>query len=69
MKEDTVMTAIIVTKGKLTAFAKQALKKLEGAFTMQAFSEQDLVVNITHHELVPQHTVLSPAEKKDMLKK
>lgn len=34
---------------------------------LEDFEEAFLLVNITHHQLVPKHEVLSPDEKKELL--
>lgn len=33
------------------------------------FMQEELLVNITHHELVPRHAVLSNADKAELLKR
>jgi DNA-directed RNA polymerase I, II, and III subunit RPABC1 len=38
-------------------------------YELEEFAEADLLVNITHHSLVPRHDVLSAQEKKDLLEK
>jgi DNA-directed RNA polymerase I, II, and III subunit RPABC1 len=38
-------------------------------YQLAEFSEADLLVNIVHHALVPIHEVLTPDEKKMLLKK
>lgn len=38
-------------------------------YKLEEFSEADLLVNITHHTLVPQHEVLAPDDKKALLEK
>ncbi len=38
-------------------------------FMIETFMQEELLVNITHHELVPKHMVLSASEKQELLKK
>jgi DNA-directed RNA polymerase I, II, and III subunit RPABC1 len=38
-------------------------------FRLEEFAETDLLVNITHHTLVPKHELLSPEEKRELLQK
>ena len=40
-----------------------------GPFNIEVFSSEELLVNITHHELVPKHMVLSDQEKAELLKR
>ena len=40
-----------------------------GPFNIEVFSSEELLVNITHHELVPKHTTLSDQEKAELLKR
>lgn len=36
---------------------------------IEAFKEDELLVNITEHELVPKHIIISDEEKKALLEK
>jgi DNA-directed RNA polymerases I, II, and III subunit RPABC1 len=38
-------------------------------YRLEEFAESDLLVNITHHMLVPRHDVLNVEEKKQLLEK
>ncbi|KAG8346492.1 putative DNA-directed RNA polymerases II subunit [Trypanosoma vivax] len=61
---------IIVTSGKVNATVKRHVDDVNRtgvALKIQLFDEDDLVVNITHHELVPKHTQLEEEEEKEML--
>ena len=38
-------------------------------YTLEHFQEAELMVNITEHELVPEHVVMSVEEKAELLAK
>lgn len=68
MKDDNVHRAIIVVQQNLTAFARQSLLETERSkYHIEQFNEQELLVNITEHTLVPKHQVLTDAEKTTLL--
>ena len=70
MKEEKVSRAIIVVQQHMTPFARQSLLETERSkFHMEQFHEQELLVNITEHVLVPQHQLLSDDEKKALLER
>lgn len=45
----------------------QVIVAMASQYKLEEFSESDLLVNITHHTLVPKHEVLTPEEKKELL--
>ena len=54
MKEENVLRAIIVVRGNLTPFAKQAIKEMSShGYRMEYFRDAELLVDITEHKLVP----------------
>ena len=67
MRQEGVANAILVVNGKFSNFAKQSLLELAPALLSEHFRDEELMVDITEHELVPQHVLLSPAEKKALL--
>jgi len=38
-------------------------------YALEEFAESDLLVNITHHKLVPKHEVLTKEEKLGLLER
>ena len=70
MKEAGVSNAILVVPTSLTAFAKSALQDVFAPkFMIEQFQEQELLVNITEHVLVPKHEVLKEEQKQTLLKR
>ena len=71
MKQDGVNKAIIVVRGNLTPFAKTATQELcsQRGVSVEDFKDSELMVDITEHVLVPEHTVLTAAEKAELLKR
>ena len=61
--------SIIVYSGRFTSQSKQVLDLVSATCTVEHFRDEELLIDITEHELVPQHTVLAPAEKKQLLEK
>ncbi|CAD6582457.1 MAG: DNA-directed RNA polymerases II 24 kDa polypeptide (RNA polymerase II subunit 5) [Cyphobasidiales sp. Tagirdzhanova-0007] len=71
LDEQHIKKGLFIYDGKLTPAASKAISnvKTELGIDVEAFQEAELLVNITHHELVPTHSVLSPQEKKELLAK
>ena len=62
-------TGIMVTHVPLSPAARKSLASVENLAKIECFLEDDLLVNITHHELVPRHVLLSRDEKTALLKR
>jgi DNA-directed RNA polymerase I, II, and III subunit RPABC1 len=67
-------SGIMVTQKPMTGMALRLLRGATGVSEgppggVEVFEESDLLVNITKHELVPTHVLLSRAEKDQLLKR
>mmetsp|Transcript_25670 Transcript_25670/g.24528 ORF Transcript_25670/g.24528 Transcript_25670/m.24528 type:complete len:214 (+) Transcript_25670:163-804(+) len=70
MKEENVLRAIIIVRGNLTPFAKQAIKEMSShGYLMEYFRDAELLVDITEHKLVPEHVVLTSQQKQELLER
>ncbi|PHJ17398.1 dna-directed rna polymerase [Cystoisospora suis] len=67
MEERNIQRAILVTQNILTAFARDAINEAAPRHIIENFMESELLVNITKHELVPQHVPLTNDEKQNLL--
>ncbi|KAK9380033.1 RNA polymerase [Kockiozyma suomiensis] len=61
-------SGIFIYQTSITPSANKMLPTVAPA-TIETFQECDLLVNITHHELVPKHIRMSTEEKKLLLEK
>ncbi|KAI4114814.1 MAG: hypothetical protein LQ345_004478 [Seirophora villosa] len=59
-------TGIMITQASITSAAVKIMSAVTG-HVIETFVETDLLVNITHHELVPKHILMSAEEKKALL--
>ena len=69
MKEASVSHAILVVKAGITPFAKTALQEMASMYLIEHFRDNELLVDITEHKLVPAHQPLSPEDKAALLKR
>ena len=69
MNEKNIRKVIYIGRSPLNSICEKAISVLLGSIQVEYFEEKDLIVNITEHELVPQHVVLAEAEKKELLKR
>lgn len=68
IQEKNFQTGIFIYQNSITPSAMKLVPSIPPA-TIETFHEATLVVNITHHELVPKHIKLSDDEKKELLKR
>jgi len=67
MQEENITRAIIIVQTGMTPSAKQSLVDMAPKYILEQFLEAELLVNITEHELVPEHVVLTADEKTELL--
>jgi len=69
MQEGNIHRAIIVVQTGMTPSAKQSLVDMAPKYILEYFLESELLINITEHELVPEHVVMTPEEKQELLQR
>ncbi|KZS92502.1 DNA-directed RNA polymerase RPB5 subunit [Sistotremastrum niveocremeum HHB9708] len=69
LEERSIQRGIIVFPETMTPSARKVIVAMAQQFKLEEFAEADLLVNITHHTLVPQHSLLTPAQKAELLQK
>jgi len=69
MVELNIEHGILVYQTNMTPSANKIVTTFANKMTIETFNESDLLVNITWHELVPQHILLTPEEKKGLLER
>ena len=67
MQEENISRALIVVQTGMTPSAKQALVDMAPKYMLEQFREAELMINITEHELVPEHVVMTNDEKRELL--
>jgi DNA-directed RNA polymerase I, II, and III subunit RPABC1 len=69
--EKSVKSAVFVVKTGLPPASKRIIQEFTAAkeINVEVFLDSELLVNITHHELVPKHVPLSGGEKQALLER
>jgi len=67
--EAVTRSLVILPSNGITPFAKQCVTKMPKGLITELFSEEEMLVNITHHNLVPKHQLLTEDEKVAVLQK
>ena len=71
MKNKEIFRSIIISNKPLSAQAERLIKEidLQSVYRVEFFMINDLLVNVSKHELVPKHLIASDEEKTKVLKK
>jgi DNA-directed RNA polymerase I, II, and III subunit RPABC1 len=69
LAEQSYHTGILITNVHITPAALKIIPAVQSETRIECFMEQDLLVNITHHELVPKHVLLSKEERSKLLER
>ena len=69
ISENRYAVGIMITHVPVSPAARKSLATVEHLAKIECFLEDDLIVNITRHELVPRHVLLSREEKAALLKR
>ncbi|KAJ1922721.1 DNA-directed RNA polymerases II 24 kDa polypeptide (RNA polymerase II subunit 5) [Tieghemiomyces parasiticus] len=69
MVSQLVSRCLIIYPKNLTPAAVKAIDQVREKYHIEFFHESELLVNITHHRLVPQHKILTAEEKRTLLQR
>merc|ERR1711920_499384 len=67
MDEKGIKEAVLVVRQPLTPLARTAVNEALAKMRIDVFHENELIINITRHELVPKHVPLTDEEKQQLL--
>lgn len=68
MVENGANRGILIVGGRFSNLAKTMLADVS-PLLVEYFRQEEVIIDITEHELVPEHVVLSPAEKSALLER
>lgn len=69
MGERGFKVGILVYERSMSPAGNKIIAALAHKLQIDTFQEADLVVNITHHELVPRHIIMTREEKTELLER
>ncbi|KAI9330092.1 RNA polymerase [Obelidium mucronatum] len=69
MMQESIFKSILVYRKSLTPSAHKVIQEMAPKYDISIFLEAELMVNITHHSLVPKHVLLSKEEKATLLQR
>lgn len=69
LTQNNFHTGILITSVSISSTALKIVPAVASETRIECFLESDLLVNITHHELVPKHVLLSKDERTKLLQR
>lgn len=69
LESHNIQRGILIWSEKMTSAARKVIDAMRAQFQLEDFEEAYLLVNITHHHLVPEHAVMTDQEKKELLQR
>ncbi|KAJ3060396.1 DNA-directed RNA polymerases I, II, and III subunit RPABC1 [Podochytrium sp. JEL0797] len=69
MMQQNIYKSILVYRKSLTPSAHKVIQEMAPKYDIAIFMESELMVNITHHSLVPKHVLLAKEEKATLLQR
>ena len=69
MISQSIMKGILVYQKAMTPSATKVIQEMAPKYLLEVFAENELMVNITKHVLVPEHQVMTPEDKAVLLKR
>ncbi|KAI8640291.1 RNA polymerase [Parasitella parasitica] len=69
MAQQQIPKGVCIYQKSMTSSANKVIQSLPSKHTLESFQENELLVNITHHVLVPKHEVLTTEEKATLLQR
>jgi DNA-directed RNA polymerase I, II, and III subunit RPABC1 len=67
MVSQSIFKGIIVYQKSMTPSASKIIQEMAPKYQLESFRENEIIINITKHVLVPAHQVLSEDAKKTLL--
>lgn len=69
MKDKGVHRGILVVQEKMSSFAQKGIADMAPKYLIEHFKENELLVDITEHMLVPVHMLLTDEDKAELLRR
>lgn len=69
MQSQDVNRAILIYRGEISSRAAEVIESVAHERRIERFKETELIVNITKHQWVPPHSIMSPQQVDTLLKR